>query len=646
MFQCARIVARVVLQAAIFYTVAHLQASSSSTAYVTICCNAPSTISVFNAATLAPSRSIVTGSGGDGIALSPDGKKMFVTVDTKRQLQAIDTSTGAILATIPIPIGVSGTPPLEVVMNPDGAHIYVFAPQVVPNSLLLAMDTTTYQVTASQSIAFSGSLGPLLASPDGKHLYFEIGFVNQYIQVIDAATLALTGQIPVNQSPSGLAVTPSGLILMTDSSNELLVIDPRVSAIVNRFPLPAGSARPAAVISSPDGSAAYIAFGDPSILALNISTGATLFDAPVNYRPIQFAISPDGKELYSLDLSTNGAAGVSEFQIQTQTTVKTTPQLGPLSALALSKDGSALYVVNADISAISSVDVASRQVTHTALGGSGINTVAIEPGAKSVWASSYAFSPSGSILILNLATNRLGFDVGPAGNLSFSPSGTVLYAAGPAQVSILNATSLSQIAVIPAGNLQNIGQAVPSPDGKRLYVSVNFVSGAGPHAPTVSLLSQGEIVVVDTSTYKPVGIINIPDGVGAIGLTPDGSTLLCTSNFGHVHLIATATGAITATIKFTPANGSLVGVAVSPDGSKAYVTDSGNNLLFAANLATHTQVASFPVGSSPSMLAITPDGSEAWTVTAAGLDIVNLASGVVSGPVRLPGTPSAIVIAP
>ena len=129
-------------------------------------------------------------------------------------------------------------------------------------------------------------------------------------------------------------------------------------------------------------------------------------------------------------------------------------------------------------------------------------------------------------------------------------------------------------------------------------------------------------------------------------MTPDGSTLLCTSNFGHVHLIAAATGAITATIKLTPANGSLVGVAVSPDGSKAYVTESGNNLLFAANLATHTQDASFPVGSSPSMLAITPDGSEAWTVTAAGLDIVNLASGVVSGPVRLPGTPSAIAIAP
>jgi DNA-binding beta-propeller fold protein YncE len=39
----------------------------------------------------------VTGSGGDGLALRPDGTKMFVTVDCKRELQVIETATGAIL---------------------------------------------------------------------------------------------------------------------------------------------------------------------------------------------------------------------------------------------------------------------------------------------------------------------------------------------------------------------------------------------------------------------------------------------------------------------------------------------------------------------------------------------------------------------
>jgi len=45
--------------------------AASSTAYVSVCCNAPSTASVFNASTLTQSRSLVTGSGGDGIAVTP-----------------------------------------------------------------------------------------------------------------------------------------------------------------------------------------------------------------------------------------------------------------------------------------------------------------------------------------------------------------------------------------------------------------------------------------------------------------------------------------------------------------------------------------------------------------------------------------------
>src|ERR1700734_1217011 len=102
-----QIVAQIVTTAAFLSTAAHLQASSS-TAYVSVCCNAPSTAGVFSASTLKQTRTIVTGSGGDGLALSPDGTKMFVTVDYKRELQVIETASGTILATVPIPVGVSG----------------------------------------------------------------------------------------------------------------------------------------------------------------------------------------------------------------------------------------------------------------------------------------------------------------------------------------------------------------------------------------------------------------------------------------------------------------------------------------------------------------------------------------------------------
>lgn len=639
-----RSVAQIVAVVTLLSASAHVQAFSA-TAYVSVCCNAPSTAGVFKASTLTQERTIVTGSGGDGMALSPDGTKLFVTVDQKRELQVIATSTGTILARVPVPISVSGGPPLELVISPDGSHVYVFTPQDILNSHLLAIDTTTYQVTQTSTLPYSGGLGPLLISPDGSKLYFEVGYGNGYIQVINAVTLTPRTKIPVNVIPTDLAVTPSGLILMTDSNNELLVIDPQSSTVINRFSLPNGNQDiPGVLISSPDSTTAYISYAAKSILAVNIATGATVFDAPISYVPTQFAISPDGSSLYSSNLSSAGAWSLSEFQISTQKEVTTRRQLGPISALALTGEGQSLYVLNADQSAIASVDVASQKLTHATLGGVEINSLAIPPGGSTVWASQYAFQRGGDILFLNPATEQLTYKVGHSGALTFSPDGTVVYVANPAAVTALDVATLAPVGRAHAGQLTNIGQAIPSPDGTRLYISVSFVSGIASDGTV--LLAPGEIRVLDTSTFKYIKRIYVPDGMGALALTPDGSTLVYTANHGRVHLLSTATYKITATIHLTPANGLLNGLALSADGLTAYVADAENNLLLVANIPTQTQLASVAVGRSPSLVVVTPDGSEAWVATLAGLDIVNTATSQLAGSVRLPGTPSAIVFAP
>ena len=565
---------------------------------------------------------------------------MFVTVDKKRELQAIATATGKILAKVQVPIGISGTPPLELAISPDGSQVYVFAPQDVPYSLLLAVNTATYQVTATQSLPFNNSVGPLLVSPDGTQLYFEVGLVNQYIQVIDAATLSPLTTIPVNVSLLNLGVTPSGLILMTDTNNELLVINPKKAAIVNRFSLSsAGQILSGAVVSSPDSATAYIGFGGPSILAVSIQTGALVFNAPIPYNPSQFVISPDGSKLYSLDHSNKTTPAISEFSIQTQKPVTTVQPLGPATSFALSHDGNTLYVLNGDTSAIVPVSVPTHNPVKATLAGVGVNSLAIPPNGTTVWASSYEFTAGGEILMLNPATGQLNFMFGPSGALSFSPSGSVVYVASPSELNVLDAQSMKQIGEFPAGQLENIGQAIPSPDGKSLYVSITFVSGSPTGANTV--LPPGVIVVVDSSTK--VKTINVPGGLGVFALTPDGSTLVCTSNRGQVHIISTATGAVTGTIILTPSNGALQGIALSKDASTAYVIDAVNNLLFLVSLTNHSQQNAISVGKNPLAVAITPDGSEAWVATSAGLEIVNLLTAQVSAPVPLPGTPSAIV---
>jgi YVTN family beta-propeller protein len=532
---------------------------------------------------------------------------------------------------------------LELAISPDGSRVYVFAPQARPDPLLLVIDTTTYQVIHTAAIANIASLGPLLVSPDGTQLYFEVGYANEYIQVVDTRTLTLLQQIPVNEIPSGLAVTPTGLILMTDTSNQLLVIDPKTSA-VTVLPLPNDNqAIPGIVISSPDGTTAYISFATASILAVNIANGATVFDAKIDYTPAQFAISPDGASLYSANLSRAGAWSLAEFHIPTRKPVMTVPQAGPISSLALMKDGRSLFVLNGNNSAIASVDMASRKVTHVAHAGVGIDSVAIPPRGTTVWASQYAFSSSGETLFLDPTTERLTYAVDIFGAFAFSPDGSVVYAYDPGRVTAYDVASLTKVGSAFAGELTNIDQAIPSPDGTRLYVSVTYVSGAANGGGVT--FTPGAIRFLDTSTFKYDATINVAVGMGALALTPDGSTLVYTANRGRLRLLSTATRKIIATVQLTPENGLLSGLALSPDGSTAYVTDTQNNLLLVVDLKTHTELAGYPVGSSPSSVAITPDGTEAWVATPAGLEIVNTATGRVSA-VALPGTPSAIAFAP
>src|SRR6516225_1057251 len=79
----------------------------------------------------------------------------------------------------------------------------------------------------------------------------------------------------------------------------------------------------------------------------------------------------------------------------------------------------------------------------------------------------------------------------------------------------------------------------------------------------------------------------------------------------NVSVIDTATNTVIATI---PVGGlSPFGVAVTPDGSKVYVTDSSRSgHVSVIATATNTVIATIPVGEGPRGVAVTPDGSKVY----------------------------------
>jgi len=79
-----------------------------------------------------------------------------------------------------------------------------------------------------------------------------------------------------------------------------------------------------------------------------------------------------------------------------------------------------------------------------------------------------------------------------------------------------------------------------------------------------------------------------------------------------VSVIDTATNTVIATI---PVGFEPVGVAVTPDGSKVYITNNNSSTVSVIDTVTNTVTATIPVGLFPFGVAVTPDGSRSTSRT-------------------------------
>ena len=81
------------------------------------------------------------------------------------------------------------------------------------------------------------------------------------------------------------------------------------------------------------------------------------------------------------------------------------------------------------------------------------------------------------------------------------------------------------------------------------------------------------------------------------------------SDSNTVSVIDTATNNVTATVTV---GSSPIGVAVTPDGTKVYVTNYDSNTVSVIDTATNNVTATVPVGTSPRGVAVSPDGTKVY----------------------------------
>jgi serine/threonine-protein kinase len=261
--------------------------------------------------------------------------------------------------------------------------------------------------------------------------------------------------------------------------------------------------------------------------------------------------------------------------------------------IALSPDGSRVYVTNQNAGTVSVLDTATgRPIVAPIRVGERPNSVRVAATGARAFVTS---TGSGTVAIIDTATNTVAATVVVGGfvdGIALSPDGGRLYAgiADTGTVVTIDTATARQIGrPIKVGD-QPYGMAI-STDGRRLYVP-NFGSD--------------DLSVVDITTETVLATVPVGDAPVGIVVGPDGTRLYVTNlDGGTVSVVDTASNTVIDTVAVGP---TPVGIAVSRDGRMLYV--SGRDTDSVRVLATADRSVSDPIAApaGPVSIAVAPDG--------------------------------------
>ncbi len=287
---------------------------------------------------------------------------LYVALRRSRVLSVVDTGPGREVARIP-----TGETPLSVGITPDGKYVFVAntGSATQADHRVTVVETATHRVAATIRVG----LAPLdlAVSPDGTRVYVT-NSRSQSISVLDVASLEESRRFSVataGEGPFGIAVSPDGKRLyVTDiDGREVIFLDALSGLVLERVGVE-GTPRSLAVSS--DGSTIYVAGFDGGISVVDAAEGVLVETIDTGSANVfRLILSPDERTLYASDRLNARLLVVDLERSRVVSAVSSLSRGRETRDLAVSPDGSLIYVTNQDSNDLVFFDAASLDIVRT-----------------------------------------------------------------------------------------------------------------------------------------------------------------------------------------------------------------------------------------------------------------------------------------
>ena len=241
-----------------------------------------------------------------GIAIAPDGGRVYVTSLFSIALRILDTATDTLLPSVTMflqrlrggftrmAVAADGQTiyvanranqafglvslnggrssilrptvwPVDMAITPDGKTVVsAGCKRICTPGFLQLFDTASRRFT--QEIAVDGNPFRVVLSPDGSQAYVA-NLTGPSVSFVDLATRTVTKTVRVPVQPTGLAIAPGGatLYVASQTQGQLSVVDVASGTVTARLSVPLARD----VVATPDGQRVYVS-SENRVLAVEV----------------------------------------------------------------------------------------------------------------------------------------------------------------------------------------------------------------------------------------------------------------------------------------------------------------------------------------------------------------------------------------